>query len=76
MAQVRVPSIDVMSDETVMLHLEKRHANELLVEFLPEPGRSERRMHAPDEWRTFHEAQHRLAASDTYDHTHNEDDDA
>jgi hypothetical protein len=72
MNQIRVPSIQVMDDETVMLHLELRHANETLVEFLPEPGRTERRLHAPREWRTFHDAQHRLQ-HDEYDHSHNKE---
>jgi hypothetical protein len=69
---VRVPDIQVMDDETVMLHLENRHKNELAMEFLPEPGREDRRLHAPQEWRTYHEALHRLAIADQYDHTHNE----
>ena len=72
MTPVRVPSIEIMNDETVMLHLENRHANELLVEFLPEPDRPERRLRNAAEWRTYHEALHRLALSDAYDHTHNE----
>jgi len=72
MTPVRVPSINAMNDETVMLHLENRHTNELLVEFRPEPGRAERRLRDPKEWRTFHDAQHRLAESDAYDHTHND----
>lgn len=73
MSQIRVPDITVMDDETVMLHLELRHANELLVKFLPEPDRTERRLTAPKDWRTFHDAQHRLAESDAYDHSHNEE---
>lgn len=67
---VRVPSVDVMDDETVMLHMEHRHDNDLRMRFLPEPERTERRLRAPEEWRTFHETQHRLHAAE-YDHTHN-----
>jgi hypothetical protein len=69
---VRVPAIHVMNDETVMLHLENRHADELAMNFLPEPDRVERRMMAPREWRTYHEALHFLNP-DKYDHYHNEE---
>jgi hypothetical protein len=70
---VRVPGIQVMDDETVMLHLEKRHGNDLSMEFKPEPDREERRMAAPAEWRTYHETMHRLNPNE-YDHVHNGDD--
>lgn len=66
----RVPSIDVMDDETVMLHLENRHADELAMTFLPEPDRKARRMMAPVEWRTYHETMHYLHHN-KYDHEHN-----
>jgi hypothetical protein len=62
-----------MDDETVMLHLENRHANEVLVEFRVEPDREERRLVASKEWREFHEAQHRLSVASSYDHVHNEE---
>jgi hypothetical protein len=68
---VRVPGVSVMDDETVMLHLEKRHEDELKMNFLPEPDRSERRLRAPEEWRTYHDAMHRLCPSQ-YDHRHND----
>lgn len=69
---VRVPGIQVMDDETVMLHLEHRHGDELAMNFLPEPDRAERRMMAPKLWRTYHETMHHLHSNDDkYDHTHN-----
>jgi hypothetical protein len=69
---VRVPAVLVMDDETVMLHMEHRHADELEMNFLPEPDRAERRMMAPSLWRTYHNMMHRLHPND-YDHVHNEE---
>lgn len=67
---VRVPDVSAMVDETLMLHLEKRHTDELEMTFLPEPDRAERRLRAPEEWRAYHDAMHRLY-SRQYDHIHN-----
>lgn len=69
---VRVPPVAAMDDETVMKHLELRHGGDLAMEFLPEPDRTERRMHAPTEWRTYHQQLHSLHVND-YDHLHNEE---
>jgi len=69
---VRVPAVSVMVDETLMLHLENRHGDELAMTFLPEPDRAERRLHAPAEWRTYHETMHRIHPN-KYDHVHNEE---
>jgi hypothetical protein len=67
---VHIPPVTVMDDETLMKHLELRHEDGLLMRFLPEPDRAERRMKSPKEWRTYHETMHRI--SDTpYDHEHN-----
>lgn len=68
---VRVPGIAAMDDETVMLHLELRHGDDLAMNFVPEPEREERRMKAPAEWRTYHDAMHRLYPN-AYDHRHND----
>lgn len=69
---VRVPPVSVMGDETLMKHLELRHDNDLRMEFKPEPDREERRLHAPREWRTYHDKVHELHPN-TYDHEHNEE---
>jgi hypothetical protein len=60
-----------MVDETLMLHLEKRHADDLEMTFLPEPDRTERRLRAPEEWRTYHDKLHSMHANE-YDHEHNQ----
>jgi hypothetical protein len=67
---VRVPPVTAMVDETLMLHLEKRHSEDLAMRFLPEPEREERRLNASIEWRTYHEYLHRIQG-DEYDHEHN-----
>ena len=72
MDPVRVPAVSVMKDETVMLHLEHRHTDDLEMNFLPEPDRAERRMMAPEVWRTYHQTLHRLHPNE-YDHVHNEE---
>lgn len=64
-----IPPVSEMDDETLMKHLELRHADDLAMEFKPEPGQTERRLHAPTEWRTYHNAMHRLYPR-AYDHTH------
>lgn len=69
---VRIPGVSAMKDETLMLHLELRHGNDLRMEFNVEPGRTERRLHASTEWRTFHDAVHRIHPGE-YDHVHNEE---
>lgn len=68
---VRIPGVSVMDDETVMLHLELRHDDDLKMNFKPEPDRSKRRLTAPKEWRTYHDVMHRLYPH-KYDHRHND----
>lgn len=63
-----IPDVREMDDETVMKHLEFRHP-EVTMKFVPEPGRSERRMAAPDAWRGLHQANHRMYPH-RYDHDH------
>ena len=67
---VRVPAVVVMDDETLIMHLELRHDNDLRMQFMPEPGKEKPRLTAPKEWRTFHETMHRLHP-DAYNHQHN-----
>lgn len=66
---VHIPSVEDMDDETLMKHLELRHEDDLKMSFEAEPDRTERRMHAPKEWRTYHDAVHRLYPR-KYEHTH------
>jgi hypothetical protein len=72
LALVRIPPVAAMDDETLMKHLELRHAEDLAMEFLPEPEREERRLAAPSTWRAYHDAMHRLYPN-KYDHRHNEE---
>jgi hypothetical protein len=69
---VRIPPVTVMDDETLMKHLELRHDADLRMEFMPEPGKNERRITAPKEWRTFHDKMHSLHPN-SYNHRHNEE---
>jgi hypothetical protein len=69
---VRIPPVGKMGDETLIKHFELRHSNDLSMEFVPEPDRAEPRLHAPKEWRTYHETAHRLNPY-AYDHEHNEE---
>jgi len=71
MESIRVVSVQVMDDETLMKHLENRHEDDLRMEFTVEPDAGERRLHAPKEWRSYHEAMHRLYPR-KYDHDHGE----
>lgn len=66
---LRIPSVTSMDDETLMKHLEHRHADDLRMSFEVEPGRTERRLRAPSAWRTYHDAMHRLYPR-KYDHEH------
>lgn len=62
-----------MNDEALMRHLENHHAEDLSMEFLPEPGRIQRRLASPSAWRAYHDAMHRLYPR-KYDHRdHNEE---
>jgi hypothetical protein len=70
--RVRIPPVTAMEDETLMLHLELRHDDDLKMSFEKEPDREERRTAAPKEWRTYHDAMHRLYPA-KYDHAHNEE---
>lgn len=69
MADVRVPSVADMDDETLMKHLEFRHEDDLRQEFTPDPDKGERRLAAPETWRTYHDAMHRLYPR-KYEHAH------
>lgn len=66
---VRVPDVEYMDDETLMKHLEFRHADDLKMSFTVEPDRETRRLREPDVWRTYHDAMHRLYPA-KYDHRH------
>lgn len=68
---VRVPSVQGMDDETLMKHLEHRHAEDLKMSFEVEPDQTERRLRAPKEWRTYHDAMHRLYPG-KYEHRHHD----
>lgn len=66
-----IPTVSGMQDETLMKHLELRHASDLRMSFKVEPDRTERRLAAPQEWRTYHDTLHRLSPNG-YDHEHEE----
>lgn len=68
---ILIPSVHDMDDETLMKHLEHRHGDDLKMSFEVEPGRTERRLRAPIEWRTYHDAMHRLYPR-KYDHQHHD----
>lgn len=72
MSRVTVPSVTSMNDQTLIKHMELRHADDLKLSFEVEPDRTERRLRAPREWRTYHNAMHRLYPG-KYDHSHWED---
>lgn len=69
---VEVPSAEDMDDETFLLHLEKRHAEECRMEKTPV------HRHAIEAWlpsyRAFHERLHGLATPGQYDHEHESED--
>lgn len=69
--QVEVPDVYDMEDETFLLHLEKRHANEV-----PLNGDGKAARHAVEAWvgvyRAFHERLHQLSVPGQHDHTHEE----
>lgn len=69
--RISIPSVADMSDEILMKHLELRHEDDLAVVFEVEPDRDERRLRAPKEWRTYHDAMHRLYPR-KYDHRHDD----
>lgn len=72
----RIQPVANMSDETFMRHLEMRHADQLKMRFLIEPGRTERRMRARPAWEAFHSTIHRLSIGEpTHWHGEREDDD-
>lgn len=64
-----IPPVQEMDDETLMKHLEFRHADDLRMEFTVEPDYGGRRLHAPEAWRTYHDAMHRLYPR-KYEHSH------
>lgn len=64
-----IPSVSDMDDETLMKHLEYRHADDLRMSFDIEPDLTERRLRAPVEWRTYHDTVHRLSPQN-YKHQH------
>lgn len=71
MKGVRVPPAEDMSDQILIKHLELRHGDDLKQKFTTEPGQTEPRLNAPREWRTYHNAMHRLYPR-KYDHYHEE----
>lgn len=68
---VIVPAEHDMDDETFLLHLEKRHAEECRFESTPV------HRHAVEAWlpvfRAFHARLHNLATPGQYDHEHEEE---
>lgn len=66
-----VPLAEDMDDETFLLHLEHRHADECKFEKTPVARR------AMEAWiptyRAFHETLHKQATPGQYDHVHEED---
>jgi hypothetical protein len=68
-AMLLIPSVYNMDDETLMKHLENRHADDLRLEFRVEPDRTERRLQNSEVWRTYHETMHRLYPQ-KYEHSH------
>ncbi len=76
---VRVPSAEDMEDETLMLHMERRHGESLALKFEPEPDRVakglKRRLRNPTTWRIYHQRLHDLydgRPNGPYRHTHKE----
>ena len=76
---VRVPSAGDMNDETVILHLEKRHGESLALKFTEEPDRARkglpRRLRNPETWRVYHAKLHENydgRENGPYRHTHKE----
>ena len=69
MADVMVVSVDDMDDETLIRHLESRHADDLRMSFQPDPDTGKRTLAAPKEWRTYHQSMHRLYPR-KYEHRH------
>jgi hypothetical protein len=69
MADVMVPSVESMDDETLMKHLEFRHEHDLALRFLPDPDQEVRTLAAPELWRTYHDTMHRLHPN-KYQHAH------
>lgn len=71
MAQVR--PVEEMDDESFILHMEKRHADALRLEFKVEPDRTERRVTSRSTWDIFHNKIHELDHDGKYDdHFHRE----
>lgn len=73
MGVTRVQPVGDMDDEQFMLHMEKRHADALKLEFKVEPGRTERRLRSGGAWMVFHDKIHELDHEGKYDdHFHSE----
>lgn len=64
-----------MDDEALMSHFESSHADDLAMEFRPEPGRIDRRLSSPSAWKTYHETLHRLMP-EKYGHNHDRNEEA
>lgn len=69
MERLMVVPMEEMDDETVMLHLENRHEEDLKIPFVQEPDRPARRLNNRSTWVTYHQAMHRLYPA-KYEHTH------
>lgn len=71
MERLMVAPVEEMDDETVMLHLENRHDEDLKIPFVAEPDRAERRLNNRSTWEAYHKAMHRLYPR-KYEHEHRE----
>lgn len=76
---VSVPSVEDMSDEILMKHMEARHGESLALKFRDEPDRAKRglprRLHNPETWRIYHDKLHELydgRETGPYRHVHKE----
>jgi len=67
----KVKSVADMSDEHLMKHFERSHADALKLKFTVEPDQDKRRLHARDAWEAYHQTIHRMyPVSPTDEHFH------
>lgn len=64
--------VHAMDDEELMCHLEQLHPGDIRLKFQAAPGEPQRRLAAPELWRTYHDTLHRLYPNN-YEHTHEAD---
>jgi hypothetical protein len=67
-SKTRVPEVEQMTDEAVCSHLERRHKDDVAMEFEPEVAGKPRRLLARIVWDTYHARLH--ATKDDHDHVH------